>query len=117
MGGTILHVLRLIYNPQIADMPSEIDWFVVIIGSYGGVGLLVFARQLMLKNIWDKTAYALLVFHLIGSVILHAYMLIVGNHNTLNIFPYWYSFIAVGYFIALGLYVINLNKRLYRTTS
>ena len=114
IGGTIIHILRIIYDFPIEKIPLEIDWFIVVIGGYGGLGLIIFANKILFKNVWDKIAYGLLIFHLDGSVILHAYILFVGNHNILNIFPYWYSFIAIGYFLALGLYVINLNKKLYR---
>ena len=117
IGGTIIHILRIIYDFPIEEIPLEIDWFIVVIGGYGGLGLIIFANKILFKNAWDKIAYGLLIFHLDGSVILHAYILFVGNHDILNIFPYWYSFIAIGYFLALGLYVINLNKKLYRTNK
>jgi len=114
IGGTIIHILRIIYDFPIEKIPFEADWLVVAAGGYGGLGLIIFANKVPFKNVWDKIAYGLLIFHLDGSVILHAYILFVGTHDILNIFPYWYSFIAIGYFIALGLYVINLNKKLYR---
>ena len=114
IGGTIIHILRIIYDFPIEEIPLEIDWFIVVIGGYGGLGLIIFANKILFKNVWDKIAYGLLIFHLDGSVILHAYILLVGNHDILNIFPYWYSFIAIGYFLALGYYVFTLNKRLYR---
>lgn len=117
IGGTIIHLLRIIYDFPIEKIPLEIDWFIVIIGGYGGLGLIIFANKILFKNVWDKIAYGLLIFHLDGSVILHAYILYVGNHDILNIFPYWYSFISIGYFSALGLYVFNLNKKLYRTNK
>ncbi len=117
IGGTIIHILRIIYDFPIEEIPLEIDWFIVVIGGYGGLGLIIFANKILFKNVWDKIAYGLLIFHLDGSVILHAYILFVGNHDILNIFPYWYSFIAIGYFLALGLYAINLNKKLYRTNK
>lgn len=115
IGGTIIHIFRLIYNFPIEEMSWEVDWVVVVVGGYGGLGLIIYANKIPFKNIWDKIAYGLLIFHLDGSVIVHAYILFMGSHSVLNIFPYWYSFIAVGYFLALGLYVLNLNKRLYST--
>lgn len=115
IGGTIIHILRIIYNFPMEELPWEVDWVVVVIGGYGGLGLILYAHKVPFKNIWDKIIYGILVFHLDGSVIVHAYMLYKGSHNVLRIFPYWYSFIAIGYFVALGLYVLSLNKRLYRT--
>jgi hypothetical protein len=95
-------------------MPVEVDCVVVTVGGYAGLGLIIFARQIPFNSVWDKIAYGLLIVHLDGSVIVHAYILYSGNHSVLGVFPYWYSFVAIGYFLALGLYVLNLNKRLAR---
>lgn len=114
IGGTIIHILRLIYHLQITEIPVEVDWVVVTVGGYAGLGLIIFANKIPFKGRWDKIAYGLLIFHLDGSVIIHTYILYAGNNNVLGIFPYWYSWVAVAYFLALGLYVLDLNKRLYR---
>ena len=114
IGGTIIHILRLVYHLPITEIPVEVDWVVVTVGGYAGLGLIIFANRIPFKNIWDKIAYGLLILHLDGSVIIHTYILYAGNHSVLGVFPYWYSYVAVGYFLALGLYVLNLNKRLYR---
>ena len=113
IGGTILHILRLIYDFPIHEIPWVVDWVIVVLGGYGGLGLIIFIKKIIFKNIWDKIAYGLLLFHLNGSVIIHAYILLKESHSVLTIFPYWYSCVAVAYFIMLGMYVINLNKRLY----
>ncbi len=109
----MLHIFRLIFDPKIEEFPMEIDWFIVLVGGYGGVGLLVFAKRIPFKNSWDKLACGLLVFHLLGSVIVHCYTIVAGNREILNLFPYEYSYFAVAYFLALGLYALRLNKKLY----
>ena len=109
----MIHILRLIYNFPIDEMPYEADWLVVIIGGYAGIGLIVYANRIPFQNLSDKIAYGLLIFHLDGSVIIHAYILWVGSHEVLNVFSYEYSFFAVAYFVGLGSYVVRLNKRLY----
>jgi len=114
VGGTVIHILRLIYDFSLEEFPFEADWLVVVVGGYAGLGLIIYANRIPFKNIWDKIIYGLLIFHLDGSVILHVYILLTGSHDILNIFPYWYSFIAVGYFLGLGYYILTLNKRLYR---
>ncbi len=116
VGGTIVHIFRLIYDFPIEQMPTAVDWLIVVIGGYAGVGLIVFASRVPFENVWDKVGYGLLIFHLDGSVVFHAYMLFTGSHDALRVFPYWYSFLAVGYFVALGLYVRRLNRRLYKET-
>ncbi len=113
IGGTVIHIVRLIYNFPLDEMPWEADWLVVLIGGYAGLGLIIYANRIPFKNLFDKIIYGLLIFHLDGSVILHTYILWVGSHDVLTVFPYWYSFIAVGYFLGLGYYVLLLNWRLY----
>ncbi len=113
IGGTVIHLLRLIYNFSIDEMPFEADWLIVIIGGYAGLGLIVYANRIPFHGLLDKIIYGLLIFHLDGSVVLHAYILWVGSHEVLNVFSYGYSFFAVAYFIGLGYYVLSLNKRLY----
>ena len=44
IGGTVIHILRLIYNFPIAEIPFEVDWLVVIIGGYAGIGLIIYAN-------------------------------------------------------------------------
>ena len=113
IGGTVIHIVRLIYNFPLDEMPWEADWLVVLIGGYAGLGLIIYANRIPFKNLFDKIIYGLLIFHLDGSVILHTYILWVGSHDVLTVFPYWDSFIAVGYFLGLGYYVLLLNWRLY----
>ncbi len=114
VGGTVIHILRLIYNLPIDEIPFEADWLVVIVGGYAGLGLIVYANRIPFQNLVDKIIYGLLIFHLDGSVILHAYILWVGSHQVLNVFSYGYSVFAVAYFMGFGYYVLSLNKRLYR---
>ena len=109
----MIHILRLIYNFPIDEIPFEVDWLVVIIGGYAGIGLIIYANKIPFQNLFDKIIYGLLIFHLDGSVILHAYILWVRSHEVLNVFSYGYSFFAVAYFMAFGYYVLRLKKRLY----
>ncbi len=114
IGGTVIHILRLIYDLPIDKIPFEADWLVVIVGGYAGLGLIIYANRIPFQNLFDKIIYGLLIFHLDGSVILHAYILWVRSHEVLNVFSYGYSFFAVAYFVGFGYYVLSLNKRLYR---
>ena len=111
----MIHVSRLIFDFPITSMPYQVDWVVVLLGAYAGMGFLVFVNTISFKSKWDRIIYALLVFHLLGSVLLHVYILIANDHGILSIFPYWYSYIAAAYFAVLGYYVLKLNKRFYQT--
>ena len=110
----MIHILRLIYNFPIDEIPIEVDWLVVIIGGYAGIGLIIYVNRIPFQNLFDKIIYGLLILHLDGSVILHAYILWAGSHEVLNVFSYEYSFFAVAYFIGFGYYVLRLKKRLYK---
>jgi len=111
----MIHIVRLIFDFPITKMPVEVDWVVVLLCGYAGLGFLVFVKRISFKSKWDRLAYALLIFHLLGSVALHMYILITNDRAIIGIFPYWYSYIAVAYFAALGFYVLGLNKRFYHT--
>ena len=113
VGGSVIHIVRLIYNFPIDKIPFEVDWFVVTIGGYAGIGLIVYANRIPFCSLFDKIIYGLLIFHLNGSVILHAYILWAGSHEVLNVFSYEFSFFGVAYFMGLGYYGTRLKKRLY----
>ena len=115
IGGTVIHILRLIYNFPITEIPFEADWLVVTVGGYAGIGLIIYANRVPFQNLFDKIIYGLLIFHLDGSVILHTYILWVGSHEILGVFSYGYSYFAVAYFMGFGYYVLRLKKRLYAT--
>lgn len=117
LGGTLIHISRLIFDFPITKMPVQVDWFVVLFAGYAGMGFLVFVKEIFFKSKWDRLAYALLVFHLLGSVLFHMYILIANDRTIIGIFPYWYSYIAVAYFAALGYYVLGLNKRFYHAAK
>jgi hypothetical protein len=98
-------------------MPREVSWAVIVLGLYAAPGLLIYSYKISFKYIWDKIVYGLLIFQLVGATIVHSYILVNRSASVLHAFPhrYWYSFIAVGYFLAMGCYILYLNKRFYQT--
>ena len=108
-------LFQIVRPPRLAALYRRYgDWVVVVIGGYAGIGLIVYAKRIPFQNLFDKIIYGLLIFHLDGSVLLHAYILWAGSHEVLNVFSYGYSFFAVAYFVGLGYYVLRLQKRLYK---
>jgi hypothetical protein len=79
-------------------MPFWVDWALIVLGTYGGVGLIVFARQIAWRGVWEKAAHALIVTHLLVSVGVHARTVAIGSHEFFTKFPYEYSYFAVAYF-------------------
>lgn len=97
-AGTALHVARLITRFSPADLPFAVDWGIVVLGTYGGTGLILLAREVDYRGTWEKVLHGLIAFHLLVSVALHLWMILVRSHDFLSIFPYGYSYLAVGYF-------------------
>ncbi len=97
-GGTIAQSLQLVLAFGWESIPFWVDWALVVLGSYGGVGLLLFTNSIAWRGRWEKVVHGLIVAHLLTSVVLHAGVIAVGNHDLFATFPYEYSYFAVAYF-------------------
>ncbi len=97
-GGTVAHVLRLIFRPDLTDMPFWIDWVLVILGPIGVIGLVVFSKHLHYRGLWEHITHWLIFAHLSSSVIFHVWIIAVRSHQAVSIFPYGYSYFATVYF-------------------
>jgi len=112
VGGTIAHILRLIYKFPIEEAPFWIHWIVVLFGGYASIGFIFHVKKIKFKGIIDKLLYGLVIFHLGGSVIMHTYSLVVQNNNWMGVFSLEFSYFAIFYFVLLGLYCKSLSKRI-----
>ncbi len=97
-GGTVAQALKLLLDFGWEYMPFWVDWALIGLGTYGGVGLLLFVRGVAWRGTWEKVVHGVIVVHLLGSVLVHAWVVIVGHHEFFTAFPYEYSYFAVGYF-------------------
>ncbi len=97
-GGTVAQALRLVFAFGWEHIPFWVDWALVILGTYGGVGLLLFTRGIAWRGRWEIVVHGLIVAHLLTSVVLHAGAVAVGSHDLFTAFPYEYSYFAVVYF-------------------
>ena len=112
IGGTVVHTLRLIYKFPIVEMPFWIHWAIVLLGGYASLGFVFHVSKIKFHGIIDKVLYGLVIFHLGGSVIMHAYSLVVQNNNWMCVFSLEYSYFALLYFVGLGLYCKYLSKQI-----
>ena len=112
IGGTVAHTLRLIYKFPIVEAPFWIHWVIVLLGGYASLGFIFHVSKIKFHGIIDKILYGLVIFHLGGSVIMHAYSLVVQNNNWMDVFSLEYSYFAIVYFVGLGLYCKSLSKRI-----
>ncbi len=97
-GGTVAHTLKLLFAFSWEYMPLWVDWVLIVLGTYGGVGLLLFLRSMTWRGTWEKVVHCLIAAHLLTSVIVHAKVVAVGSHEFFTQFPYEYSYFAVVYF-------------------
>ncbi len=97
-GGTVAHVLRLIFRPDLTDMPFWIDWVLVILGPIGVIGLVVFSKHLHYRGRWEHITHWLIFVHLSISLIFHVWIIAVRSHDAVSVFGYTYSYFAALYF-------------------
>ena len=112
IGGTVAHTLRLIYKFPIEETPFWIHWVIVLVAGYASLGFVLHVSKIKFRGVVDKVLYGVVIFHLGGSVIMHAYSLVVQNNNWMGVFPLEYSYFAFLYFVGLGLYCKWLSKRI-----
>ena len=79
-------------------MPFFIDWVIIVIGTFGVIGLTLSARQIAYRGTWEKVVHVLIIFHLLLSVVMHIWAVLVGHHEMFGVFPYEYSYFAAVYF-------------------
>ena len=97
-AGTVVHILRLTVQPDLTDMPFEVDWVIVTLGPIGVFGLIGFSKHVDYRGRWEHIAHWLIIIHLFISVVVHAWLLAVRSHKALSIFGYSYSYYATVYF-------------------
>ena len=97
-GGTVAHVLRLIYRFTWQEMPYWPDWILSILGTVGVVGLVMFAREVDYRGTWERITHWLIVTHLGVSVVVHMWILAVHSHEVLAGFSLGYSYFGAVYF-------------------
>lgn len=114
VGGTIVHVVRLMNGNAVIHIPFAVDYVVVFVGGYAGIGFVLFMRRIPFTHLAARILHGLVAFHLLGSVVLHARAILVGNHDLFAVFSYGYSYFAVVYFVVLGSYCFLLQRRIRR---
>ena len=96
LTGVVLHLVRILSSDFTAtNIPFWFDGWVVLGAGYGGAGFVIFRRVVQFGSRLAVISYALIAFHLLGSVVLHAYTIVVGHHDAFKVFPIWYSYIIM----------------------
>ena len=98
-GGSIGQLLRVITNFQLQNLPYVVDWAIVVLGSIGAVTLVSLTTRIAYRGRWEKPVHFMIIIHLVVSVALHAWAILVQSHDVFGVFPVEYSYFALLYFV------------------
>ena len=98
-GGSIRQLLRVITNFQLQNLPYVVDWAIVVLGSIGAVTLVRLTARIVYRGRWEKSVHFIIILHLVLSVVLHAWAILVHSHDVFGFFPVEYSYFALLYFV------------------
>ena len=107
--GVTLHVSRIIIGFEPSSIPRVFDVIILIGALYGGIGYLKFWKDIYFSRTVTKVLYGIITFHLLGSVIIHTFILSIPNNKILDIFPVWYSYIMVATMTLFAYYSWNVK--------
>ena len=107
--GVALHVSRIIIGFEPSSMPRVFDVIILIGALYGGIGYIKFWKNIYFPKTIIKVIYGMITFHLLGSVIIHAFILAIPNNKILDVFPVWYSYIMVAVMAVFAYYSWNVR--------
>ena len=97
-AGTVFHVVRVVVGLDLSEMPYAPDVLIVVLGSWGLAGMVLFAGEVDYRGRWERVTHGLIVAHLGVSVALHAWILLVRSHAAVAVFGVGYSYFGALYF-------------------
>lgn len=107
--GAILHISRILIGFEPSSIPRMVDVIILIGALYGGISYLKFWKDIYFPRVITKVLYAIITFHLLGSVIIHTFIIAIPNNKILDIFPVWYSYIMVAVMALFAYYSWNVR--------
>jgi len=110
-------IMNIINQFPIQEMPDVIHVVILVLAGYSGMGFVLYFRKVPFKSIGDKTLYSLIAFHLCLSAILHLYSLIYNTNEWITVFPAWYPYFGLLYFVVFAVYSLRLKKRINSNTN
>ena len=97
-AGAIAHIVRLVARFGFEEMPFFPDWGIVLLGTPGVVGLVLYADEVVYRGRWERVVHWLIAVHLFASVCVHVWILVEQTHEMLSVFSLEYSYFALAYF-------------------
>ena len=107
--GVVLPLSRILIGFEPRSIPRSIDVGSLMGALYGGIGYLKFWKDIYFPRAITKVLYAIITFHLLGSVIMHAFIIAIPNNKILDIFPIWYSYLTVALMALFAYYSWNVR--------
>ncbi|MFW9856546.1 MAG: hypothetical protein ACFFFG_15955 [Candidatus Thorarchaeota archaeon] len=118
--GISLMLVRIITNSTFAELiPFWYDALVALGGIYGG-GLLLLAlrkSKIVISHPVDRFAFYLIAFHLLAATIGHVAMILIQNHEILNLISLEMVYLLLGGMITLTLYSFRIKGDYHKEKS
>jgi len=110
LGEAGAHVWVLTHRDfTLEKLPFLADVFFLILGGYATIGLFLHPTQVKFRGCRWCVVYWFTTLWTLGSVLLHAYILIVRSHHILHIFPRWWSWLGLAYCLFFTGYLATLK--------
>ena len=110
LGEAGAHVWVLTHKDfTLEKLPFLADVFFLLLGGYATIGLLLYRTQVKWRGCRWCVVYWFTTLWTLGSVLLHAYILIVWSHSVLHIFPRWWSWLGIAYCLFFAIYLATLK--------
>ena len=97
-AGTVFHIVRIAIRLDLREMPYFPDLIIVVLGTWGVAGMVLFAREVEFRGVWESVVHWLITLHLSISVVLHGWILYVHSHDAVAVFGIGYSYFGAVYF-------------------
>ena len=107
--GVTLHVSRIITGFEPSSISRVFDVIILIGALYGGISYLKFWKDIYFSRTVTRVLYGIITFHLLGSVVIHAFILSIPNNKILDVFPVWYSYIMIAVMTLFAYYSWNVK--------
>lgn len=107
--GVTIHISRIFIEFEPSSIPRIFDVIIFAGALYGGIGYLKFWKDIYFPGIITKILYGIITFHLLGSVVIHTFIIVIPNNKILDIFPVWYSYIMIAVMALFAYYSWNVR--------
>jgi len=99
LTGIVSFVATSILELPVTEMPDVLHAVILLAAAIAGFGFLLHFRRILARGPLETVLYALVTCHLLLSAVLHAWSLAAGSNEWIGLFPPWYPYLAMAYFV------------------